>query len=90
MADGLARYSAEFRFQGAEKLAQHHFGHAVKHALANAGQRAAELYVAAVAQDGVVGLFGQVNRAGTPDEALSALAVQDEFVVVRRLDVFKS
>src|SRR5439155_1890421 len=79
----------DFGFHRGEKLGEHRLGSPVDHSLADGGQRAADLGIALVLENRLGARFLEIERAGSFDEALLALAVDNDAVVLGRLQVLE-
>ena len=84
------RFSSCFGLDGGEELPGHHLYRSLKHSLAHARDRAADLNFSVVAdyRNGVA--FFQVEVAGAFQKAGLALAFYDHAKMTRRLYVFKT
>ncbi len=77
-------------FYGGEELSSHHLHRALKHTLAHARDRAANLYITFVADYGHAVPLLEVEITSAFQEARLALAVYNHAEVTRRLHVFKA
>ena len=81
----LAWHGFDFGLHCREKLADHHLGGAIDHALPYARQWPANLYVPGILQQRLAVLFFQIQSAHAFDESSLTFAVQQHFVMCRRL-----
>ena len=86
----FVRLSPGLGFDGGKKLRCHHFYRSLKHALANACDRAPDLNVAVITDYGNAVPLLQVQIAGTLQEARLAFAVDNHSKVTRWPHIFKA
>src|SRR5919198_2715503 len=86
----IALLSLRLGFERGEELRGHHLGRALNHPLADRGERAADLHVARVPDQGrAVSLF-EVEVARALEEAGLPFAVDDDAVVRGRAHLFEA
>jgi len=86
----LVSHSFGLGFDCCEELSSHHLHRALEHTLAHARDRAANLYIAFVADYGHAVPLLEIEIARAFQEARLALAVYNHAEVTRRLHVFEA
>jgi hypothetical protein len=77
-------------FDRGEELRNHHLHRALKHTLTHAGNRAANLYIAFVANYGNAVPLLEIEIARAFQEARLALSIYNHAEVTRRLHIFEA